>query len=358
MNILVHLHVFYEDQLPGFLRKLLRLQNCARLHLVVTVPENHPRRSELRSQVTEAFPDAMFLPLPNVGYDIFPFLYVLRNFEPKEYDYVLKLHTKGRTDKNLTWLNDCALTDRQWSDRLVHALIGSPANFGKALETLALHDEVGLVGAESCIIEESTFLTEINCELKRMGLRSIPQLQFVAGTMFLVKAKYMLPLSLYDESFFGRSDSSVKDGTFAHVCERLFSGVVLSQGGQLRGLPCVRFPLLRKAQLRIIRCLFGARRVLSRLVVWIKRNKYVRALKKSDLFDEVWYQNRYLSSQKRTVDPALHYLLYGGFHGYDPSENFSSMDYYQFNPDIQKKGLNPLVHYLLRGKSEGRKYRF
>lgn len=358
MRILVHFHIYYKEQLPAFLKKLLLLNKKYTFHLAVTVMDGHPALEEITQQVTHAFPNADLFCVPNIGYDVYPFIYALKKFDLREYDYVAKLHTKSNSRSGKTYLNECELSDRTWCNHLIYALIGSPENFGRALDILALHDEVGLVGAESCIIEESTFLKETNCELKRMGLQMISRLQFVAGTMFIVKAKYMLPLSLYDESFFGRSDSSVKDGTFSHVCERLFGGVVLSQGGQLSGLPCVRFPLLRKAQLHIIRCLFGARRILSRLVVWINQNEYARAIKESDLFDEVWYQNRYLSSQKRTVDPALHYLLYGGFRGYDPSENFSSMDYYRFNPDIQKKGLNPLVHYLLRGKSEGRKYRF
>lgn len=358
MRILVHLHVYYKEQLPAFLKELLILKKKYAFHLVVTVMDGHPALEEITHRVIHAFPDADLFCVPNIGYDIYPFIFALKKYDLREFDYIAKLHTKSNSRSGRTYLNECELSDRTWCSHLIYALIGSPANFGRALDTLALHDEVGLVGAESCIIEESTFLKEINCELKRMGLQTIPQLQFVAGTMFLVKAKYMRPLSIYDESFFGRSDSSVKDGTFAHVCERLFSGVVLSQGGQICGLPCVRLPIFRKAQLCIIRGLFGARRILSRLIVWIKRNEYARALKKSDLFDEVWYQNRYLSGQKRTVDPALHYLLYGGFHGYDPSESFSSKDYCRFNPDIQKKGLNPLVHYLLCGNREGRKYRF
>ena len=54
------------------------------------------------------------------------------------------------------------------------------------------------------------------------------------------------------------------------------------------------------------------------------------------------------------VPPSLHYVLYGGFEGRDPSPMFSSQAYLSGNPDVMAAKTNPLVHYLQKGRYENR----
>lgn len=78
-------------------------------------------------------------------------------------------------------------------------------------------------------------------------------------------------------------------------------------------------------------------------------------LRLSGFFDENWYVTNYPDVYREKMDPALHYVLFGGFEGRDPGPLFSSAYYLDTYPDIAMAGVNPLVHYLQHGKSEGRK---
>lgn len=353
MRILVHLHIYYEEQLPEFLDKLLRIQKCVQLHLAVTIPENHPCFFGIKSQITQCFPEAEVYALPNIGYDIFPFIFILKKSNLNEYDYVLKLHTKGRTDRNLTYLNDCALTDRQWAESLVHALIGSPHCFRKAIHLFESNSQLGMVGAGSCVIEGDEYLQLINTELTCMQLPAISSLKFIAGTMFLARTALLKPLCKYNESDFQKSEKDVKSGTFAHICERLFGGIVQAQGCSLSGLPLSMTERITRVACEIY--LFFCR-AISRLTLLLRIRAYSALLRHSPLFNKAWYKMEYLNSSISFWDPALHFLLYGGFHGMDPSPEFSSDAYFRCNPDIRRKGKNPLIHYLLHGQSEGRRF--
>ena len=72
------------------------------------------------------------------------------------------------------------------------------------------------------------------------------------------------------------------------------------------------------------------------------------------LFDPAWYRARYPEVASSGADPWLHYLLEGGFHGYDPNPHFHSAWYLAENPDVAASGMNPFVHFLRYGASEGR----
>ncbi|GAP39478.1 DUF4422 domain-containing protein [Flexilinea flocculi] len=86
------------------------------------------------------------------------------------------------------------------------------------------------------------------------------------------------------------------------------------------------------------------------LQIYSKRN--IKAIKNSNLFDEKWYQDKYLYNSDQ--NPVLHFLEHGTEEGIDPSPNFSTKEYYLKNPDVKSLGMNALLHYELYGKSEGR----
>ncbi|WP_347331334.1 hypothetical protein [Marinimicrobium locisalis] len=77
-------------------------------------------------------------------------------------------------------------------------------------------------------------------------------------------------------------------------------------------------------------------------------------IRASELFDEAWYLQQNPDVSAQSIEPALHYVKYGGAEGRAASPQFDSASYLEKNPDVAEQGLNPLVHYLLHGKSEGR----
>ena len=74
----------------------------------------------------------------------------------------------------------------------------------------------------------------------------------------------------------------------------------------------------------------------------------------SRLFDKNWYLVHNPDVAQSGINPALHYLLFGGFEGRDPGPNFQSKLYLDTYVDVKKIGINPLVHYLKNGQKEGR----
>ena len=86
-------------------------------------------------------------------------------------------------------------------------------------------------------------------------------------------------------------------------------------------------------------------------------SKHASIIEKSSYFDSKWYLETYPDVAKVTKfrkRPALHYLLYGGFEGRNPSANFNSRGYIQKYPDVRIESINPLLHFILHGKAEGR----
>jgi len=84
------------------------------------------------------------------------------------------------------------------------------------------------------------------------------------------------------------------------------------------------------------------------------QKSHINLLRKSDLYDAVWYRSVYGDVRSRGVDPVQHYLEFGAAELRDPSPRFSTAGYLRLYPDVAENGCNPLVHYLLFGEHEGR----
>lgn len=78
-------------------------------------------------------------------------------------------------------------------------------------------------------------------------------------------------------------------------------------------------------------------------------------VRRSVYFDRNWYVATYPDVAGSSIDPACHYVRFGGAEGRDPSSLFSTSTYLADNPDVAAAKCNPLAHYLLHGRFEGRK---
>lgn len=72
------------------------------------------------------------------------------------------------------------------------------------------------------------------------------------------------------------------------------------------------------------------------------------------IFDPDWYVAQNADVAASGMDPAEHYLRFGGAEGRDPGPDFSSGFYLATNPDVVDAGLDPLLHFLVTGAAEGR----
>jgi hypothetical protein len=82
--------------------------------------------------------------------------------------------------------------------------------------------------------------------------------------------------------------------------------------------------------------------------------RHAKLVLKSGLMHEGWYLRQYPDVAAVGIPPALHYVLYGGFEGRDPSPMFSSQAYLDAYPDVRAVKTNPLVHYMQKGRYENR----
>jgi predicted O-methyltransferase YrrM len=86
----------------------------------------------------------------------------------------------------------------------------------------------------------------------------------------------------------------------------------------------------------------------------LKIIRYIKKINRSVFFSESYYLQNNPDVAKSGMNPARHYLLYGGFEGRNPSRKFDSAFYLEQNPDVKASGMNPLLHYIRFGKMESR----
>ncbi|EKO3621460.1 glycosyltransferase family 2 protein [Vibrio metschnikovii] len=79
--------------------------------------------------------------------------------------------------------------------------------------------------------------------------------------------------------------------------------------------------------------------------------KDLARIRKSDLFDPEWYLNNYPDVKKLGMDPALHFLKYGGLLLRDPGPSFNTRFYHGICPHPFKKNINPLLYSISRKNS-------
>jgi GT2 family glycosyltransferase/glycosyltransferase involved in cell wall biosynthesis/SAM-dependent methyltransferase len=75
----------------------------------------------------------------------------------------------------------------------------------------------------------------------------------------------------------------------------------------------------------------------------------------NSLFDSAWYLSVYPDVAEARINPLVHYLRVGASEGCKPNPLFDSAWYLSVYPDVAAAGINPLAHYLSIGASEGRK---
>lgn len=229
-SLLVHLHVYYQDQADYFIEKLKNI-NGLEWKLIVTYSEPN---EEIFEKFRALKPDAEFLQAENCGYDVWPFIKVLKSEKDlSAYDYVLKLHTKRKMTVEVR-LNKVKLRDYDWRNELVDAILYSPKQFRKVIRILEKNKRVGMISSLLAISKNSVdmFESRLKEEMQNLGLE-YRKGRVNLGTMFIAKSKVLTPLlspHLTSEYFNDHEARSGSNFSVAHLYERLFSLIPLSLG--------------------------------------------------------------------------------------------------------------------------------
>ncbi|MGN0894724.1 MAG: rhamnan synthesis F family protein [Succinivibrio sp.] len=237
-KILVIAHIFYHDLWEVIRDKLKNLKGYD-FDLLVSTTSNI---DELKKKVLKDFPSACFKLSENRGFDIWPFIKVLRDVDLSQYDYVIKVHTKRDMGKTVAIVQDkYYFRGCKWRDNLL-SFISSKENLDKCIEAFENNKDVGMINCHRLfdITKENSRNPHLNyCfnEAKKLiesiGLHVNPDsyLKYIAGTMFICRSdiiKTLLKIELSADGFGPANRQNEND--LAHVSERLFGWVTTSLG--------------------------------------------------------------------------------------------------------------------------------
>ena len=214
-----------------FIGKMKNITDCE-WDLLVTFSEYD---SQTEALIKEFKPSAAFLKVENVGYDVWPFISVLKKIDFSRYDYILKLHTKN-VSPTKNRINGLALKNEAWRNILVDSILADASQFSKCLAFLEKDSNCGIVYAYELAKYRSAGLPEdlsaLENEAKRIGVTSLDG-EFVSGTMFLARLDALRLIRDADinvNMFASHKSASHSKGSPAHVYERLLAFAVYSSG--------------------------------------------------------------------------------------------------------------------------------
>lgn len=234
-KILVHLHLYYRDQLDFMLSALRNISGCE-CDLFVTMVE---RDQEAEQRIRSEWGNAQILVLPNVGYDVFPFLHVLKQVRLSLYDFVLKIHAKNARRPGQDEVYGIKVPGYRWRDELIGALLGSKEIFARNLKRLIEDKALGCIGAGQFIFSTEENREEINYSLpewrSKCGLAA--GTRYVGGSMFLARAypfERLKSLNMQPKDFEAENMGTKDHKNKAHIFERLLGNTIESEGFEIR----------------------------------------------------------------------------------------------------------------------------
>lgn len=244
-KVLVHLHLYYLDQLDYMLKKLKNINSCD-WDLFVTMT----KQDEKAIQKLKGFkPDVHIIQVEDKGFDIWPFLQVLNLVDLDNYDDILKIHTKKYRKKK-----DFYGRGNAWRNYLIDALLGSSKQFQKNIHLMQMDKSVGLIGSRAtlatmgCLEKDDSILFDEMCQ--NHGI-PISKGRFIAGTMFLVRAKCfqkIKDMNFKSEDFNHIQQTSGRTTT-AHTLERLLSRIVEIEGYKIYTIPSLKWNIKCKRKI-------------------------------------------------------------------------------------------------------------
>lgn len=230
-RLLVHFHIYYHDQVEFFIEKMKNIVGCE-WDLLVTYSEGSDQTEAL---IRGFKPDAEFLQVENAGYDVWPFIKVLKTVDFDKYDYILKLHTKN-VSPTKNRINGLSLRNERWRNILVDSILADSEQFTKCFNILKNDSKCGIVCAYELSKRRSMGLPEdlsaLENEAERIGVSTLSG-KFVSGTMFLARLdafRVIKDADLEVEAFAKHKAASHSTGSLAHVYERLMVFAVYSAG--------------------------------------------------------------------------------------------------------------------------------
>lgn len=232
VDFLVHIHVFYEEMWQE-LKEHLTCLNSHSSEIWITVPNGSMIQEP---HLLQDFPGAHILHVDNRGYDIAPFVEVLKRVDLSQFRYCIKLHTK-RDMPAPAHVGCVDVSGSKWRHLLLSFL--KKDNLARTLQAFENDEKLGMVGHHALICKKEPSDSRAWAQslqwLRFQTNGGIPRPpKFVAGSMFICRAPLMAKYReiLADAAF--ETPSREHPSTISHAAERLLGHIITAAGYDIR----------------------------------------------------------------------------------------------------------------------------
>lgn len=235
MKLAVIVHIYYVALWKELAASIKNISED--FDLFVTLSESIADKEAIKAEILKDFPAANVEIVENKGYDILPFLTVLKKLDLEEYSGVIKLHTKRDMPTDDFKLQP-EWRDKKWREALLgfisskDAWQSTMAKFVDPKVSMVADMRVFYRTKEEC---SKSFRIDLDVEnfcrdhlgLKIDGMKA----SFVAGTMFLAKPSVMKALQTLDLDKLDFGVGNSHKHSIAHVLERVIGVLAEKAGG-------------------------------------------------------------------------------------------------------------------------------
>ncbi len=218
-NVALALHCFYPDTLHKLLPYLQNMPTYCHLYVTTDTEAKKQEILQLLQELTFVHKEVRIC--PNKGWDMAAFFVGLGDILTK-YEYILKLHVKKSTHMDVRG-------SAAWRYVLYNSLLGTQQRVEEILQYFLHNPQVGIIAPPNyppwALPIQGPNHKLLNEVLEKKGLE-IPEdaaIDFPIGGMFWMRSAALKPWLDLNLSFddFETPDTGVRDGTLAHVLERL-----------------------------------------------------------------------------------------------------------------------------------------
>lgn len=240
VKIAVHLHLYYQDLWDEFSSIFKNLNNY-KYDIYVTLSKGSATIGQtkwIKQKIENEFKNATVIEIDNKGLDVGAFLSILEHIttQNKQYDYVLKLHTKKSVKTAGIEFG------ANWRKQLYTPLVGNVNIVDTIINKMNSNDSIGMSGNTSWISDYEGLNKSKIEELKNILNIKTKHRKFIGGTMFWMKysiiRKYFNAYTidkingLLEPGYFTDYDK----GTYTHAMERVFGYIVSDSNKIINGV--------------------------------------------------------------------------------------------------------------------------
>lgn len=248
---LLCIHIYYANMWDELRSHIDNITIPFDVH-VTMVAEN----PELTEKIKSDFPNAKIEIVANRGYDVGPFVHVIKNTNLDRYSFIIKLHTKRDMAAGIVYGNQ-DFSGNKWRNALLD-FISSKAKFSRIIAGFYANPKIGMVANYRVHHNGFAFKTKelyktITELMHSMDLK-LKHCKHIAGTMFIAKASLFKPLQKLniDIDNFEIPDKTHTQNS-AHTFERLFGYIIYAQNHTIKDCYTPRFELYVKEPCRVIK---------------------------------------------------------------------------------------------------------